>query len=1076
MRQLYLLFATCVIAMSITAQQAPQYRLEKKRVATIDGTIRGSAQADKLGSLLLHQKLKDPRYAHSTELQHIMVQGDPAAVQALTSKYHGVYKYSVGNVSSVSIAYKDLVAFSASPVVRAIEAKGDIGYGKAFMDTARIMNNIDSAQQGIAPLTMPYKGAGVVVGIIDGGIYFRHKDFRKLNGDTRIRYIWDQVSTAGTAPGPYNYGSQWDSAQINAGTCGHIEPSSDQGHGTAAAGVAAGNGLSWDTGDAYLRGRYVGVAPEANIIVVRVDGTRPDYLATIADAINYIYSKAAALGMPCVINTSVGTYYGPRDGSELSVQTIEGMLTQQSGRVLVAAAGNAGSTKYHLSYPLSATDSLWTWFIYNASIPGIYFDLWADTAQFRNANFALGCDVGATGAVRGRTPYLNALTSFNYGGGTYAEIDDTLRGAGGVYLGAYTIGVTKYEGSYHIEFFAKPGTTSDIWRLETKGQGRFDLWASSSLIGTSNFATLGNPGAWPNYRFSDTISSIVAGWQCSPKVITVANYYNRKGYRNIDSTYINLGVTPGARSTSSSVGPTRDGRIKPDIGATGDVLLTTGDSTYISQLTIAGGANRQKIALGGKHVRDGGTSMASPVVAGAAALYLQEHPTANYAEVMQAFKLTARKDTFTSTVNIPNVRFGWGKLNTYRALITPIVYGCMDTGSANYNPNANVDTGGCIPKVYGCTDTGSINYNPLANVNNGTCIPKVYGCTDTGSINYNASANVNSGTCIPKVYGCTDTGSINYNASANVNNGTCIPKVYGCTDTGSINYNAAANVNNGTCVPKVYGCMDTGSITYNPLANVSNGSCVPKVYGCTDTASINYNAQANVNNGTCVPKVYGCRDTGSINYNPLANVSNGSCIPKVYGCTDTGSINYNAAANVNNGTCVPKVYGCTDTASINYNPQANVSNGSCVPKVYGCTDTGSINYSAQANVSNGSCIPKVYGVMDTTCRNYNPQANVNGGTCIPSGVTDFSNVSLAMDVVPNPFTSATTIFISSSEPLTGAQLRFYDQLGRVVDVVPVATGAHQIEYTNSKLAAGIYDIALVRNESIIAIRKAVVEK
>ncbi|MBS1593055.1 MAG: T9SS type A sorting domain-containing protein, partial [Bacteroidetes bacterium] len=147
-----------------------------------------------------------------------------------------------------------------------------------------------------------------------------------------------------------------------------------------------------------------------------------------------------------------------------------------------------------------------------------------------------------------------------------------------------------------------------------------------------------------------------------------------------------------------------------------------------------------------------------------------------------------------------------------------------------------------------------------------------------------------------------------------------------------------------------------------------------------------------------------------------------------------------------------------------------------IPKVYGCTDTGSINYNASANVNNGTCIPKVYGVMDTACRNYNPQANVNSGVCQPNGVAEIGAGTLSMDVVPNPFTTATTIYITSSEPLTAAQLRFYDQLGRVVDQVAIATGTKQLEYTNASLAAGVYDVALVRNESIIVIRKVVIEK
>ena len=319
----------------------------------------------------------------------------------------------------------------------------------------------------------------------------------------------------------------------------------------------------------------------------------------------------------------------------------------------------------------------------------------------------------------------------------------------------------------------------------------------------------------------------------------------------------------------------------------------------------------------------------------------------------------------------------------------PIVEGCMDETSLNYNPDANVDDGSCIPYIEGCMNPLAFNYNPDATVDDGSCVEVIVGCMDPDSFNYNPNANT-AGDCIPVIEGCMDPTSFNYNENANVDDGSCIPVVEGCMDENSINYNPNANTDDGSCIPIVEGCMDPDSFNYNPDANVDDGSCIPVVYGCTDPDSFNYNPDANTDNGTCEPVVFGCTDPDSFNYNPDANTDNGTCIPVILGCTDNTSFNYNPDANTDDGSCIPILAGCTDPTSFNYNPLANTDDGSCIPIIEGCTDPSALNYNPDANTEDFSCVEIVYGCMDPTSVNYNPEANVDNGSCITAvvGCTD----------------------------------------------------------------------------------------
>ena len=80
-------------------------------------------------------------------------------------------------------------------------------------------------------------------------------------------------------------------------------------------------------------------------------------------------------------------------------------------------------------------------------------------------------------------------------------------------------------------------------------------------------------------------------------------------------------------------------------------------------------------------------------------------------------------------------------------LVGQAIYGCTDSTAFNYNSNANVDDGSCMPTINGCTDSTAYNYNILANTDSGSCIPIVLGCTDTAAASYNALANIDDGSC-----------------------------------------------------------------------------------------------------------------------------------------------------------------------------------------------------------------------------------------------------------------------------------------------------------------------------------------
>ncbi|HEX2085804.1 MAG TPA: S8 family peptidase [Solirubrobacteraceae bacterium] len=167
-------------------------------------------------------------------------------------------------------------------------------------------------------------GKGIGVAVVDTGIAGDHPDFRVSQADRSSRVI----ATAVTNPAATNARDTY-------------------GHGTHIAGLIAGNGTNRDAGDP-LFGRYAGVAPDANLISVKVDdGQGATTLADVIAGLQFVVDFRSEYNIR-VVNLSL------RSSVAESYRTdpLDAAVEQAwfAGIVVVAAAGNGGATAGSVGY------------------------------------------------------------------------------------------------------------------------------------------------------------------------------------------------------------------------------------------------------------------------------------------------------------------------------------------------------------------------------------------------------------------------------------------------------------------------------------------------------------------------------------------------------------------------------------------------------------------------------------------------------------------------------------------------------------------------------------------------------
>lgn len=556
----------------------------------------------------------------------------------------------VGDICIAMIPQRRLGELSRDGRIRRIEANRS---KQVLNDSVARVLNVNPVHEGWE-LPQAFTGRGVVVGVMDIGFDLTHPTFYNRDlSDYRIRRFWDMLS-ADTVGSSLPVGRDYEGREELLAVA-HARDGLDQNHGTHTTGTAAGSGYD---------SPYGGMAPESDICLVAnavtqdtvyIDPEDYDKYTFALDALGfkYIFDYAESRGLPCVINFSEGStqdFWGYDQLYYEMLQRISG-----PGRIIVSAAGNAGQKKTWFRKP-RGEESAGTFF-YSYNRQGM-------VTLKSDSHFTLRL-VAYEGAERDTLTISTA--------GVVAQEDSVLNTRVGTASDSVKVLVEAYPSCYNDS-----ETCYDIMLEGKKHVGSLPK-LSLEVIGDDADVEL-------FYVSGDLVENALnkklsAGEQsCSilspasaPCVICVGATAYRQYVINYDGERKTAdNGTDGVRSPISSVGPTYDGRTKPDVMAPGINVISAFNSYYLENNPDASDVkwNVANFDFNGRTYAwnsNSGTSMSSPVVAGIIALWLQACPTLTADDVRDVFSHTCRH--YDPDMDYPNNYYGYGEIDAYRGLL-----------------------------------------------------------------------------------------------------------------------------------------------------------------------------------------------------------------------------------------------------------------------------------------------------------------------------------------------------------------------------------------------------------------------
>ena len=564
------------------------------------------------------------------------------------------------------------------------------------MKYARKDVGVDKLHQGIG-LSQAYTGKGVVCGILDMGFDPNHLNFQDADGNPRVKYIErltkNNNATSATDLIKIDYYNTPEQIQA------YTTDSKDDYHGTHTMGIMAGGYRGTAKVATLADGNdktavvteeanpYYGVAYDADIVAASAESLTDIQIAYgVEDLVHY----GQSVNKPIVINLSLGTNQGSHDGKSSICQFFD-KLTEDDNAKIVLASGNEGMKKVAVNKTFKEDGDALQSFIsgdyYTMTEGKVYarngqIDIYTDDltpltslqAVIYNTDrnkvtkrFELPIDIstmgtGKTWVTSNYAQYENDivdLTMEKYFSGQISLYwqNDSLLGRSHAIISFYLIDnpENNKDMQYKMGFIA----------TGKKGQ-RVDAYAAGYAYGINSFGING----WDDGSSNGSISDMA----CAQKTLCVGSYNSTGAWAQLNGfAYHQDGndLVPGEVTPLTSYGTLSDGRNLPDVLAPGAYIVSSANRHYLyndsyqaedSLLSALATKGEEKYPF----IWSYGTSMATPVVSGIIALWLEADPTLTMDEIRDIIKKTSRFDDAMKKAD--PVQVGAGKIDAYEGL------------------------------------------------------------------------------------------------------------------------------------------------------------------------------------------------------------------------------------------------------------------------------------------------------------------------------------------------------------------------------------------------------------------------